>query len=184
MMPDEVAALKPGPGDDVLVTRLADGNIVQVAERSIAPLVQHKVNALFAEGLPLVVLLCTGEFPSFEAHGLLLRPQELLNQVVASLGQGRRLGVFCPTAAHIPQVTRQWAAATGLAPLVRAASPYQGVEAVEPAAWEMKAAGVELAVLDCIAYTLAMQSKVREVTGAPTIVARGLTARVVKELLG
>jgi protein AroM len=81
-------------------------------------------------------------------------------------------------------VTRQWAEVTGLAPLVRAASPYQGVEAVEPAAREMKAAGVELAVLDCIAYTLVMQAKVREVTGAPVILARGLAARVVKELLG
>ena len=180
----QVHALQPAAGEDVQVTRLADGSIVQVAERHLTPLLQGRVSELFARGLPLVLLLCTGEFPPFEARGLLLQPQALLRQVSAALAGGRKVGVLCPTAAHLPQVSRQWAAVLTAEPVVRWASPYEGVRGVEQAARELKSAGVELAVLDCIAYTLAMQSEVRERVGVPVLLPRSLAACVVREVLG
>ena len=180
----EVGAMKPGPGDDVLVTRLADGTTVKVAERFIAPRVQEKVNELFAQGMRLVVLLCTGKFPAFETSGLLLRPQELIYQVAASLGRGLNVGVLCPTAAHIPQVTRQWAELLDSSPTVCAANPYEGVESVILPARKLKEEGVELVVLDCIAYTLEMQKRIYDIVGVPVILARGLVASLVKELTG
>lgn len=185
MTREEIDRLAPRPGEDVLVTRLADGSTVMVAERHITPLVQERVNALFDRGLPLVVLLCTGAFPQFETRGLLLRPQEILYHAAASLGRGRRVGVLTPTPDHIPQVARLWADVLGAAPIVIAASPYQEtLGALEGAAQWLKEDGVELAVLDCIGYTREMQLLVREVSGAPALLARGLAARVVKELLG
>ena len=179
----EICAMKPEPGDDVLVTRLADGTTVRVAERFVTPCVQRKVNALFTQGFPLVVLLCTGKFPIFETSGLLLRPQELIYQVAASLGRDLKVGVLCPTAAHIPQVTRQWAEVLDSSPTVRAANPYGGLEAVLQPSRTLKEEGVGFVVLDCIAYTLEMQKTVREVVGVPVILARGLVASLVKELL-
>ena len=184
LTPQQVHALQPAAGEDVLVTRLADGSIVQVAERHLAPRVQEKINALFAQGLPLVLLLCTGEFPPFEARGLLLQPQALLRQVAAALAGGRKVGVLCPTVAHLPQVSRQWAAVLTAEPVVRWVSPYEGVRGVEQAARELKSAGVELVALDCIAYMLAMQAAVREAAGVPVLLPRSLAACVVRAVLG
>ena len=180
----EVNVMKPQPGDDVLVTRMADGTTVQVAERFITPRVKDKTLELFAQGLPLVLLLCTGKFPVFETSGLLLRPQEIMVRTAAAVGHGLRVGVLCPTAAHIPQVTRQWADALGSPPVVRAANPYDGLDGVMRAAELLKEEGVGLAALDCIAYTLAMQKKVQDIAGVPVILARRLAAVLLEGLLG
>ncbi|MFN2143954.1 MAG: AroM family protein [Anaerolineales bacterium] len=184
LSPAEIAALTPLAGEEVLVTRLLDGSAVQVAARHIVPRVQAQVTGLFAQGLPLVVLLCTGVFPPFQVPGPLLRPQEILYQTAASLGHGLRVGVLTPTPAHIPQVSRDWTQVLGAPPVVIPATPYAGMGALEDAARQLKAARVQLTVLDCIGYNLEMQAHVRAVTGAPVLLARGLVARVVKELLG
>lgn len=179
----EIAALSPQPGEDVLVTRLADGSAVQCAERHITPLVQEKVNGLFAEGIAVVVLLCTGHFPGFEAGGPVLRPQELINEAAAGLGRGRLVGVLCPTPQHIPQMQRQWSAVLGAQPLVRAASPYLGAAGAAPAARELKQAGAGLVVLDCIAYTLEIRRCVQQITGVETLLPRSLAAESIKRLM-
>lgn len=53
----EIAGLAPQRGDYVLVTRLADGSSVQVAERHITPRVAAKIKEHFDAGVPLVLLL-------------------------------------------------------------------------------------------------------------------------------
>ena len=62
---EEIAKLFPKEGDYVLVTRLRDGTSVKVAERYITPLLQDKISNLFESGIPVVLLLCTGNFPNF-----------------------------------------------------------------------------------------------------------------------
>jgi hypothetical protein len=39
-------------------------------------------------------------------------------------------------------------------------------------------------VLDCIGYTLATRSMVREITEKPVLLARGIAASMVRELIG
>ena len=182
MTGEEIARLKPLPGDDVLVTRLADGRIVQLAERNITPLVQQKVKNLFDQGIKVVVLLCTGHFPGFKANGVVLRPQKLLNDAAATLGRGKLAGVLCPTPEHIPQMKRQWSAILGAEPQVKAVSPYLGMAGVEQAARELREAGVQVVVLDCIAYTLEMKTRVQEITGSEVLLPRSLAAESIKRL--
>ena len=55
---------------------------------------------------------------------------------------------------------------------------------IDKAAKVPKVRQVQLVVLDCMGYTLAIQDKVRQITGAPVILARGIFARVLKELIG
>ena len=176
----EIDRLAPNPGEDVLVTRLRDGSEVQAAERHITPLVQQKVNELFAEGVPVVVLLCTGHFPGFTANGPVLRPQELINQGAADLGRGKKVGVLCPTPEHIPQMKRQWGQVLGSEPLVMAASPYHGISAVEQPAFAMKEAGVQVVAMDCIAYSLALKERVEQITGARELLPRTLAAEAIR----
>jgi protein AroM len=59
----EVEAFYPGENDEVLVTRMADGTEVKVAEREIFPRLKNQVKNLELEGINTIFLACTGEFP-------------------------------------------------------------------------------------------------------------------------
>ena len=181
---EDVAKLAPESGDYVLVTRLADGSSVQVAERHIAPRVEAKIGAHFANGLPVVLLLCTGEFPDFPTDGLLLRPQRILYNTVEAVARGLRVGFLTPSREQIAQSENRWRTVCSNIRVVPA-SPYANADAaVRAAASELGEWGADLAVMDCMGYTLAMQGMVRTITGKPVILARGIVARVVLELIG
>lgn len=180
---DEIAAFAPQDKDYVLVTRLADGSSVKVAEKYITPRLQEKIQGLFDQGIEVVILLCTGEFPEMPGQGLLLRPQRILYNVTQAIAPGLKLGVVSPAADQIPQSQKRWYQ-VGKEQVMVAASPYGDPAELEQAAQTLKEQSVELVVLDCMGYTLAMQDKVRAITGAPVILARGILARVVKELVG
>ncbi len=97
LSPEIIASFAPGEGDYVLVTRLADGSSVQVAERHITPRIHEKIAEHFTGGIPVVLLLCTGEFPDFETGGLLIRPQKVLFNAVAAVAKGMRIGILTPS---------------------------------------------------------------------------------------
>lgn len=181
---EEIAKMAPGKRDYLLVTRLADGTSVQVAERFITPRIIDKINGHFRDGMPLVLLLCTGEFPGFQTGGLLISPQKVLFNAVRAVGEGLRLGFLTPSPDQVDQSERRW---RQLSPAIKAvpASPYaNGLDAVKHAARALKAWDVQLSVLDCIGYTFAMRDAVREITGKPVILARSIAARTVRELIG
>jgi protein AroM len=184
LSPEIIASFAPQEGDYVLVTRLADGTSVQVAERHITPRIHEKIAEHFTGGIPVVLLLCTGEFPDFETGGLLIRPQKVLFNAVAAVAKGMRIGILTPSAEQVDQSENRWGS---LSPFVRAvpSSPYvNGMEAARTAAEELKEWKAEITVLDCIGYTLAIRSLVREITDRPALLARGVAASMVKELIG
>ena len=184
LSPEIIASFAPGEGDYVLVTRLADGTSVQVAERHITPRIHEKIAEHFTGGIPVVLLLCTGEFPDFETGGLLIRPQKVLFNAVAAVAKGMRIGILTPSPEQVDQSENRWGS---LSPFVRAvpSSPYvNSMEAARTAAEELKEWKAEITVLDCIGYTLAIRSLVREITDRPVLLARGVAASMVKELIG
>jgi protein AroM len=181
---EEIAKFAPEKGDYVLVTRLADGSSVQVAERHITPRIAGKIGGHFRDGVPLVFLLCTGEFPGFETGGLLIRPQKILFNAVAAVGEGLKLGILTPSRDQVEQAERRW---SQVSPSVKAvpSSPYaDGMEAAKRAARELRDWGAQLLVMDCIGYTFPMQEAVREIAEKPVVLARGIAARTVRELVG
>lgn len=181
---EEIAAFAPKEGDYVLVTRLADGSSVQVAERHITPRIIEKINAHFANGIPLVFLLCTGEFPGFTPKGLLISPQKILFSVVSALAAGKRLAVMVPSPEQIPQSEHRWSDVTETVKSFPC-SPYVNAEKeLEHAAGEIKTWKADFVVLDCMGYSGEMQKRVREITGLPVVLGRGLAARVVREIIG
>lgn len=178
----EVEGLAPQAGDYVLVTRMADGTPVKIAEKHILPLMQDRIDSLVRSGADVVALVCTGEFPPFRCDRLLVVPQKVLFNATASVAAGLRLGVFLPDADQIDHGMRRWTAVT---PSVRieAASPYGRPEAVDEAAARLRDWGAQVLVMDCIGYTLAMKNRVKDIAGVPVILARSLLARVLSELL-
>jgi len=187
---DEVSRLAPGPDDYVLVTRMADGTSVKIAEKHILRRMQEKIDWLSAQGADVIALVCTGEFPAFRCDRMLVVPQRLLFHVVSAVagaqpgGDGHRfrLGVMLPDADQVEHGVRRWSAVTPEVK-VEAASPYGDLSAVREAAGVLKQWGADAVVMDCIGYTLAMKELVAGETGAPVFLARSVLARILAELV-
>src|SRR5262252_92906 len=100
---EAIAAFAPAPGDDILVTRLADGQSVFVAKRHVVARVQACVDELEAAGVAMTAILCTGVFPPLRARRPLVEPQEILLGLLRGLTWEGRLGVLTPSVPHVPQ---------------------------------------------------------------------------------
>jgi protein AroM len=179
-----IAALAPGPEDEVLVTRLRGGAAVFVAHGRIVPRVQACLADLDRAGVALSAILCTGAFPGLAAATPLLTPDRLLLGVLRSLAWTGRLGVLTPSAAHVAQTRARWRG-YGFDPVIGVLSPYE--EDSEPAlglAVEALAGGeAGLVVLDCMGYRRKVKEEVRALLGVPVLHANLLLARVAAEVL-
>jgi protein AroM len=180
-----IAALAPGPEDEVLVTRLQGGAKVFLAQRHVAPRVQACLASLDRAGVALSALLCTGVFPGLAAAMPLLHPDRLLLGALRATSWPGRLGVLAPTPAHVPQTVARWRG-YGFDPVVAALSPYEdGDQRALGLAVEALAGGeAGLVVLDCMGYRRKVKDEVRALLGVPVLQANLLLARVAAELLG
>lgn len=172
----------PESDDDVLVTRMADGSQVKVSERLIFPKLEEKIKDLEEQGINIILLACTGEFPDVQFKPLVVKPQKVLYHVVSSLAKDYKLGVLVPDERQTSSAAIRWSNAAGKV-VVEAASPYGEMEYIQQAAKRLAEHQIDMTVLDCIGYTLEMKHKVSQITDKPVILARSIVARVIKELL-
>ena len=182
---EEIETFTPaGPGDHVLVSRLRDGSSVTFGESHVLPRLQECIHKLEAQGVSLILFLCTGEFPEdFTSSVPLIFPNRILTSVVPAAMPGCRLAVFTPSADQITQVTNKWLRASAGSVTVIPVSPYDGLDAVVTAAGQIKPDEVDMIVLDCIGYTVEMKEKIHAMTGRPVILPRTLVARMINELV-
>jgi len=178
----EVETFYPRKDDEVLVTRMADGTSVTVAEKYIYPRLKDQVKSLELEGVKVILLACTGKFPPFDSSSLIVYPQKVLYHVVVALAQGLKLGVLIPDELQVVSTKKRWSTAAREV-VVEAASPYAGIEKVESATDSLLMSGVDIVVMDCIGYTLGMKDLVSKRIKKPVILARSISAKVVSELL-
>jgi protein AroM len=182
---EEIAALAPSPGDELLVTRLADGTSVFVAKRHMVDRVQARVSELEASGVGMSALLCTGAFPRFQARRPLVEPQEVLLGLLRGLTWEGRLGILTPSVPHVAQTEARWRA-SGFDPLVVPLSPYQEEDpaALAAAAAALRGGKAGLVVMDCIGFRRKTRDILRRDLSVPVLVANLLVARVLAELCG
>jgi protein AroM len=180
---EAMIALAPGPADDILVTRLADGSSVFVGKAQITPRVKAKIADLeTTEDVALTVLLCTGAFKGIAGTRPLVEPEKVLLGMVRAVSFPGRLGVLTPSARHVSQTEARWRA-HGFDPIVVPMSPYEhGADAGTGEAFRTGGAG--LVILDCIGFRRDARRALQEAAGVPVLVANLLVARVVAELLG
>jgi len=182
---EQMAPLAPEGDDEIIVTRLADGSPVFVGKEKMIPRVAEKIAMLEDRGVALNVLLCTGEFPKLRARRPLLEPQPFLLGLLHAMVFPGRLGVLTPSERHVPQTTARWRA-SGFDAAVAPLSPYEEEDpaALRRAADALRAANAGLVVMDCIGFRRKTRDEVSALTGAPTLVANLLVARVASELIG
>ncbi len=179
---ETIGSIAPVDGDHILVSRMRDGSQATFAEKHILPLMQIAIDELEEEGCSVILLLCTGKFPPFRHSSILIKPQEILPDLVANMVQGKKLGIIIPEKAQIAQMSEWWpieperfAAVSG--------SPYGKIEVVEAAARELKKENPDLIYLDCMGYTKEMKERVSAIIGKPVILPRTMIVRIINELL-
>jgi protein AroM len=179
---EQIAQLASDPDEYLLHTRLRDGSAVTVGRAPIVSLLQARIEQLEHEGASIILLLCTGEFPSLQSSALLVEPDRLLASVLKGL-RPQRLGVFVPLPSQIEAAAVKWEALAA-EKFYAAASPYRQPDEIVQAASELQAHPVDLIVMDCMGYTGAHKRLVAKALGKPVVLATSLSARLIGELLG
>jgi len=181
---EEVKEFYPKKGDYILCTRMSDGTEVVVAKRFIIPRVQRCIDLLTARGAEILLFLCTGKFPQFSSKRLFIEAQKILDHFILALhGEEGRMGLLIPLPDQIMQERKKYSRLKGEM-IIKAASPYSLKDEVLLAAKELRKENPHVIVMHCMGYTQAMKRKVMEITGKPTVLARSMVARTLKELLG
>jgi protein AroM len=180
---EDIARLAPEGDDEVLVTRLTDGEAVFVGKRQVTPLVQRRIEALEAAGVGMTVLLCTGKFQGLAATRPLIQPDRVIVGVIGGIRFDGRLGVVTPSERHVAQTGARWRA-NGFDPVVVASSPYHDAGTVSRAIERFRAERVGFVLLDCMGFRRDAREELRVALGVPVVVANLLVARVVAELAG
>jgi len=181
---EEVKALAPSRDDYVLVTRMRDGTEVTIAERHIQDRVRERVRELDREGVELIVLFCTGEFPEMPVQTLLLTPDRLLEHAVRGILPKGTLAVVAPSPEQMTMMKQKWDV-PGLRLVADAVSPYSSSkEGYVRTAESIGKQSPDLIVLDCMGFNEDIKRTFRRVTGRPVILPRTLLGRTVGELIG
>jgi protein AroM len=162
---EEVKQLHPEEGDYILVTRMRDGTEVK-------------------SGVELIVLLCTGEFPELACPIPLLKPDLILEKLVAAVLPSGLLAAVVPSSDQIPMLRRKWEK-TGLSIFCESLSPYTGTEnRMKAVALRIKEQKPDLVVLDCLGYSRKVQNFFRDIIGKPVILPRTLLGNLAGVFLG
>jgi protein AroM len=194
---EDILALAPGGGcdsatdgrsgnacGDILVTRLRDGSEVRLEEHRILALLQQGIERLEAEGVSVIALFCTGEFPDFSASVPILRPDRILGHFVASVvepGRNRVVAVV-PSPLQKHAMKEKWQR-MGVEVMTESLSPYTATAAdVESAAACVAGLSPDLIILDCIGYSQAVKAAFARTSGAPVVLPRTLLGRAAAEL--
>ena len=181
----QIDALEPTGDDEILVTRLQDGAAVFLGKQKIVTLVEARIAELERGGATLTALLCTGAFPPLRATRSLIQPQPVLFGTLRGMSWPGRLGVVTPSVPHVPQTEARWRG-DGFDPVVVPLSPYEEEDpaALRRAGGALRSAGVGLVVMDCMGFRRKTRDEMRDLTGAPVLLANFLVARVIAELCG
>lgn len=179
---EEILSLVPGPNDRILVTKLADGSVVQVGEDKLMGCMQEKIELLETEGVSCILILCTARFDGLKAKVPCLEPGSILNRVVPLCAPTSSIGVLSPEKEQIPSTKKDWADLVQHLEVLTA-SPYGEDLYIEEAGRQFGQMDVDLIVLDCMGYGEKHRQLMAKASGKPVILSKALAAKMVSELL-
>lgn len=181
LSPNELEAVVPLPDDTPYVSRLRDGSQVLLSPEKILPLLQKAVDSVVESGAEMVVVLCTGRFPTLQCPVPLLFPGRLLRSFVEGvLLPESNLGVVVPLSEQAATARESW---NSITPHVHTASlsPYLDLAADIEECQTLE--GCDLIVMDCLGYTIGHKETLKGLLNIPIVLARTVVARAVQELI-
>lgn len=178
---NEIEAVAPLPDETPYVSRLIDGSQVLLSPEKIVPLFQKALNSVVRSGAEMVVVLCTGSFPTLQCPVPLLFPGRLLRSFVQGvLPLGGTLGVVVPLSGQAAAARESWNSITPHVHTV-SLSPYLDLTAEMEECQMLEAC--DLAVMDCLGYATRHKEMLKGLLNIPVVLARTVVARAVQELI-
>lgn len=190
MTPEQITDLAPKAADArVLTSRLSSGAAVLLDHDLVPGLVQNAVRELETLEVDATLVVCTGTFPPLRHRKPLFSADALfVGGVAAVLGRSvTTLGVISPLDEQREAAAAKWSDVAERV-IGRSATPYvpdsaAAAAAVAAAARQLRAAGAEAVVLDCMGYTEAMRAAARAEGQVPVLLARSVVARLAGEVV-
>ena len=178
------ARYRPVEDEPVLVTRLADGQVVELSSAKAEQGVATVLETLEGEGCDVILLLCTGTFHQLRCRrAFLVEPDRIIPHVAAGLVRERRLGVIVPTPSQIRSEAGKWRP-LAQPPLYASASPYtDDLAPLHQAGADLAGGDAQVLLLDCIGFTERHRDALAAATGLPVILSNAVAAKAVAELL-
>lgn len=181
LSPNELEAVAPLPNEAPYVSRLRDGNQILLSPEKILPLFQKAVDSVVGRGAEMVVVLCTGSFPTLQSSVPLLFPNRLLRGFVKGvLSPEGTLGVVVPLSEQAATARESWNSITthvhtaNLSPYLDFAAGMEDCQTLE---------GCDLIVMDCLGYAIRHKEMLKGFLNIPVVLARTVVARAVQELI-
>lgn len=167
--------------DEVLISRLRDGNSVVFGRSLIEDRLQASICAVENQNVDATLLVCTGKFPKFTHRNPLFFASPLLVKGVSALANGT-MGIISPLAEQCEDAVQKFA---GYEVVTAWANPYSASDIeIANATRTLVAQGATLIVLDCMGYTERQRCSARTASrGVPVVLARSLVARLVAEVI-
>lgn len=172
------AALGAREGHPTFVTTMRDGSTVMIDRAAVAREVEELVSELSAD-LDAVGILCTGEFPHFEASVPVLETGALLRAWANVIAPHGKLGVLMPEPEQDTQIRAEWPAEREIHTV--AASPYDEAVDMREAAADLGT--VDLVLLKCMGYDYETKRTVRAVTDTTVLLPRSILTKAITEVL-
>jgi protein AroM len=178
--PDQIAALRPEPGESLVVSRLRTGDSAVMSEERVIPHVQRAVDRAVADGAAAILVLCTGHLRGLSSRVPLYTAEQLGRGGAHAIVGDRRMGVIAPEPEQCEPIAERWRREFAREVTVVAADPYTATtEEIVRVGKCLVDSGAEWIFLDCIGYSEAMADAVAAETGAHVVTARSMAARLV-----
>ncbi len=183
---EDVIATMFGPrdGEIVYVTRLRNGKEVIVSRNKILRNMIQLLKRIAKKSPDIIVILCSGEFPTYKIGIPIIYPDKLLKGISSSLKIDKKTAVIIPSKEQIEYAVARWKKYfKNLA--IYPISPYTSDEKIFiQLSKEFKKKDIRLALMDCIGYTL-KQKEILEKNSPQTMIinTRSILSRFISELI-
>lgn len=185
LSPDEIRRqFSPSPGEETLLTLLADNTITSVGRDKISIAMQGIIEQLDNQAYEVILLMSTMPLTGLSArNAILLEPERIIPPLVASIVDGHQVGIILPVAEMIKFQELKWRKLTH-PPLYALANPIHGSENdLLEAGKKLMAEGADVLVLDCLGYHQKHRDLLQKQLDVPVLLSNVLVARLAAELL-
>ncbi len=176
----EIEALRPDSQETPLVSRLGDGNQVQLSENKINQLLPKAIEFMNMKmNIKAVGVLCTHEFPGRKYPCPTVFPFQYLQFLINHVLEVKNLGVVVPLENQTEMAKVKWGKERAF---VIAKSPYTEGKTWEDVANSLIRENADAVVLDCIGYKISDRHEFQNILSVPTLLPRSILAFALNQL--
>lgn len=166
-----------------LVSKLRDGSQIMMSKPDVIPLVQKKITELNEEGVELILVLCTGEFPEFESSCPILEAQKIVEQSISMfIGKNTTIGIVTPHKDQLEGIQKRIVDPAGKTVGI-AFSPYQDPDRIGDAAANLRQMSPDIVLMHCMGYQASHGKALKKHIGRPVLVSNTVVAHMVAAVL-